>query len=67
MSEEERRRCCLLGGCGCGQQQQIAAMAEEIELAGSPQKAAAALFEIFGYGPHHERLAALGLQGKAES
>lgn len=64
MGEEERRRCCILGGCGCTPAQQIAALAEEIELAGSPHKAAAVLFEIFGEGPHHDRLAALGLVGK---
>ena len=61
MSEEERRRCCILGGCGCGAQAQLTALAEEIELAGSPHKAAAALLEIFGRGPHRDRLQELGL------
>jgi hypothetical protein len=28
LTEEERRRCCILGGCGCGPPEQRAAMRE---------------------------------------
>lgn len=63
MSEEERRRCCILGGCGCtpGGAQQIAALAEFIEgFEGKSREAlAAALLQLFGTGPHEKQLAAL--------
>lgn len=48
MSEEERRRCCILGGCGCGPPpgltestepslKQIQALAEEMAIASHPR------------------------------
>jgi hypothetical protein len=76
MSEEEKRRCCLLGGCGCGPDQQVSALAEEIALSagwksedgtisdehlGTAYRIAKATFDIFGYGPFKARLHELGL------
>lgn len=73
MTEEERRRCCLLGGCGCSPDQQLGALAEEIGIAlgwdattddartGNAYAAAKVVFDVFGYGPFKHRLAELGL------
>lgn len=38
MTEEERRRCCLLGGCGCGpgSAAQVQAMADVLRELGYP-------------------------------
>jgi len=67
MSEEEKRRCCILGGCGCGPEQQLGALAETIQAA-RPKlttedcyAAAKATFDVFGYGPFKARLHELGL------
>jgi hypothetical protein len=62
MGEEERRRCCALGGCGCSGGSQLRALAEIIEAAGGCEAAAQAMLDLFGEGPHHERLATLKLQ-----
>jgi hypothetical protein len=65
MTEEERRRCCILGGCGCpsGGAEQLNALAELIEKAGGPHKAAAQILDLFGTGPHAERLETLNQEG----
>lgn len=71
MSEEERRRCCILGGCGCapGGIEQLDAMAQLIGEArrGAADQGrdvdlaiAAAVLKLFGPGPHDRQLADLG-------
>ncbi len=60
------RCCCVLGGCGCPPEKQRQALASLIikhtgSDTESAMKAAEEIFDIFGYGPHVERLRELGV------
>lgn len=62
------RCCCILGGCGCppGSAQQKDALATEIvEKVGLKKDVALSVagivFDLFGTGPHTERMKAMGV------